>query len=95
MAKKNVSAPANGNGKGGKPSSERLIGRFTEKTLLKRAKEVVQEKSKASDIFDEEAESLLPRFKKSGACNIIVCKLCVRFPKQATSSTIHISYMHS
>lgn len=49
--------PSNGSG--------RLIGRFTEGALLKRAKEVVEEKSKASDIFDEEAEEALPRFKKS------------------------------
>lgn len=50
----------NGNG-----TADRLVGRFTEKALLKRAKEVVAEKSKASDIFDEEAEKSLPQFKKS------------------------------
>lgn len=50
----------------GNATADRLVGRFTEKTLLKRAKEVVAEKSKASDIFDEEAEKSLPRFKKSG-----------------------------
>eukprot|EP00581_Thalassiosira_minuscula_P007361 CAMPEP_0183703874 /NCGR_PEP_ID=MMETSP0737-20130205/1437_1 /TAXON_ID=385413 /ORGANISM="Thalassiosira miniscula, Strain CCMP1093" /LENGTH=416 /DNA_ID=CAMNT_0025930675 /DNA_START=219 /DNA_END=1469 /DNA_ORIENTATION=- len=49
----------------GKSTGDRLVGRFTEKTLLKRAKEVVAEKSNASDIFDEEAEQLLPRFKKT------------------------------
>lgn len=52
---------SNGNGTTG----DRLVGRFTERTLLKRAKEVVAEKSKASDIFDEEAEQALPKFKKS------------------------------
>jgi len=45
--------------------SERLVGRFTEKALLKRAEEVVLEKSKASTIFDEEAERAQPRFKRS------------------------------
>ncbi|EJK68122.1 hypothetical protein THAOC_10731, partial [Thalassiosira oceanica] len=44
---------------------ERLVGRFTEKALLKRAKEVVQEKSSSSTIFDEEAEKAQPRFKRS------------------------------
>lgn len=44
---------------------ERLVGRFTEKALLKRAKEVVQEKSSSSTIFDEEAERAQPRFKRS------------------------------
>ena len=51
----------------GKSNGESLIGRFTEKALLQRAKEVVAEKSKTSDIFDEEAEQSLPRFLKSGA----------------------------
>mmetsp|Transcript_18315 Transcript_18315/g.39587 ORF Transcript_18315/g.39587 Transcript_18315/m.39587 type:complete len:417 (-) Transcript_18315:1943-3193(-) len=50
---------------GGKSTGDRLVGRFTEKTLLKRAKDVVAQKSKASDIFDEEAEKLVPRFKRS------------------------------
>jgi len=45
--------------------SERLVGRFTEKALLRRAKEVVQEKSKASTIFDTDAEKAQPRFKRS------------------------------
>lgn len=53
---------SNGNGKS---TGDRLVGRFTEATLLKRAKEVVAEKSQASEIFDEEAEKSLPRFKKS------------------------------
>ncbi|KAL7519556.1 hypothetical protein ACHAWX_004314 [Stephanocyclus meneghinianus] len=44
---------------------DRLVGRFTESALLARAKEVVEEKSKASSIFDEEAENALPRFKRS------------------------------
>lgn len=46
-------------------NGNRLVGRFTEKALLKRAKDIVEEKSKASDIFDEEAEQSLPRFSKS------------------------------
>ncbi|KAL7555313.1 hypothetical protein ACHAWF_018975 [Thalassiosira exigua] len=46
-------------------SGDRLVGRFTESALLKRAKEIVGQKSKASDIFDEEAERSLPRVKKS------------------------------
>ena len=44
----------------------KLVGRFTEATLLKKAKEVVAEKSKASTMFDDEAEKAMPRFKKSG-----------------------------
>ena len=59
-------APSNGTSNGG--SSQRLVGRFTETTLLNKAKEVVAEKSKASTIFDEEAEKAMPRFKKSGKC---------------------------
>lgn len=43
-----------------------MIGRFTESALLARAKEVVEEKSKASSIFDEEAEKALPQFKLTG-----------------------------
>lgn len=46
-------------------NGDRMVGQFTEKALLKRAKEVVTEKSKTSDIFDDEAERLLPRFKRS------------------------------
>ena len=48
--------------------SRKMIGRFTEEALLKRAKEVVEEKAKGSAIFDEEAEKLMPRFKKTGKC---------------------------
>ena len=59
-------APSNGTSNGN--SSSRLVGRFTEATLLKKAKEVVAEKSKASTMFDEEAEKAMPRFKKSGKC---------------------------
>ncbi|KAL7507423.1 hypothetical protein ACHAXN_004595 [Cyclotella atomus] len=44
---------------------DRMIGRFTESALLAKAKEVVEEKSKASSIFDEDAEKALPRFKMS------------------------------
>jgi serine/threonine protein kinase len=44
---------------------DRRIGRFTESALLAKAKEVVEEKSKASTIFDEDAEKDLPRFKLS------------------------------
>jgi len=43
--------------------SGRMIGRYTEQALLKRAKEVVEEKGKGSDIFDEAAENAMPRFK--------------------------------
>ena len=45
---------------------DRMVGRFTESALLARAKEVVEEKSKASSIFDSEAEKALPQFKLSG-----------------------------
>jgi len=46
----------------------RMIGRYTEDALLKRAKEVVEEKGKGSEVFDEEAEKDIPRFKKTGEC---------------------------
>ena len=61
-------APSNGtsNGNSSSSSHNRLVGRFTEATLLKKAKEVVAEKSKASTMFDDEAEKAMPRFKKSG-----------------------------
>lgn len=49
----------------GKSTGDRLVGRFTEAALLKKAKDVVAKKSKASDIFDEEAEKSMPRFKRS------------------------------
>jgi len=49
----------------GKSTGDRLVGRYTEKDLLKRAKDVVDSKSKVSDIFDEEAENMMPRFKHS------------------------------
>jgi len=42
-----------------------MIGRYTEEALLKRAKEVVEEKAQGSEIFDEEAEKDMPRFKKT------------------------------
>ncbi|KAL7456850.1 hypothetical protein ACHAWC_008330 [Mediolabrus comicus] len=42
-----------------------MIGRYTEEALLKRAKEVVEEKAKGSDFFDEDAEKDMPRFKRS------------------------------
>ena len=59
----------------GKSTGDRLVGRFTETALLKRANEVVAEKSKASDIFDEEAEKSMPRFKKSGVYGVCL-SLC-------------------
>lgn len=43
---------------------KRLVGRFTEGALLKRAREVVEEKSANSQIFDKAAEGLIPKFKK-------------------------------
>jgi hypothetical protein len=51
-----------------------MIGRYTEEALLKRAKEVVEEKAQGSEIFDEEAEKDMPRFKKTGECNL--CSQC-------------------
>ena len=53
--------------------SGRMVGRYTEQALLKRAKEVVEEKSKGSNIFDEEAEKALPRFYSKGECMCISC----------------------
>lgn len=43
-----------------------MIGQHTEKALLRRAEEVMIEKARTSEIFDVEAEQLLPRFKRSG-----------------------------
>ena len=43
------------------------IGEFTEGHLLKRAKEVVEVKTKGSSILDEQAEARIPKFDKSGA----------------------------
>lgn len=59
---------------------DRMIGRFTESALLAKAKEVVQEKSKASSIFDEDAEKALPRFKMSGKSIAMLCSitLCIK-----------------
>ena len=48
----------------------RMIGRYTEAALLKRAKEVVEEKGSGSAIFDEEAEKVIPRFYAKGECDI-------------------------
>ena len=44
----------------------KMIGRYTEEALLKRAQEVVEEKAKGSDFFDEDAEKDMPRFKRTG-----------------------------
>ncbi|KAL3758729.1 hypothetical protein ACHAWU_001456 [Discostella pseudostelligera] len=49
----------------GNSTGDRLVGRFTESALLKRAKDIVEAKKKASDTFDEEAERALPRFQRS------------------------------
>ena len=46
----------------------KMIGRYTEEALLNRAKEVVEEKGKGSEIFDEDEEKNMPRFKKTGEC---------------------------
>ena len=56
----------------GTKNGSHLIGRFTEAALLKKAKEVVAEKSNASIIFDEEAERDMPRFKKTGM-RVLMC----------------------
>ena len=48
--------------------SGRMIGQHTEKALLRRAEEVMIEKARTSEIFDVEAEQLIPRFKRSGEC---------------------------
>ena len=49
-----------------------MVGRYTTEALLKRAKEVVEEKGKDSNIFDEEAERDMPRLKKTGECTYIL-----------------------
>ncbi len=53
-------------------NGDRLVGKFTERALMKRAEEVVTEKSKTSEIFDAEAEKILPRFNRSGEFHISV-----------------------
>ncbi len=65
-----------------------MIGRYTEQALLKRAKEVVEEKGKGSAIFDEEAEKAVPRFKSKGecaSCQSITLHLKHLFPKQSVT----------
>jgi hypothetical protein len=47
-------------------TGDRLVGKFTERALMKRAEEVVTDKSKSSEIFDAESEKMLPRFNRSG-----------------------------
>lgn len=87
-------APSNGTSNGS--SSSRLVGRFTEATLLKKAKEVVAEKSKASTMFDEEAEKAMPRFKKSGKFYIYVLGTYVHILLlQNIISLCQISYTYS
>ena len=54
---------------GASSTGDRLVGRYTESALLNRAKDIVEAKKEASDIFDEEAEKSLPRFAKSGECS--------------------------
>ena len=62
----------------GTKNGSHLIGRFTEAALLKKAKEVVAEKSNASIIFDEEAERDMPRFKKTGM-RVLMCVIDIDF----------------
>jgi hypothetical protein len=45
---------------------EKKIGDFTEAHLLKRAKEVVEEKTKDSAILDVHAEDRIPKFDEKG-----------------------------
>ena len=42
------------------------IGEFSEGHLLKRAAEVVGEKTKGSEVLDPAAENRIPKFDKSG-----------------------------
>ena len=42
------------------------IGEFSEGHLLKRAAEVVEEKTKGSEVLDPAAENRIPKFDKSG-----------------------------
>lgn len=57
----------------------RMIGRYTEAALLKRAKEVVEEKGSGSAIFDEEAEKVIPRFYAKGECYISCVSLYILY----------------
>ena len=42
------------------------IGDYTEGHLLKRAKEIVEDKTRDSDVLDTAAEARIPKFEKSG-----------------------------
>ena len=50
------------------PEDDGKIGEYTEGHLLKRAAEVVGEKTKGSEILDRAAENRIPKFDKSGMC---------------------------
>lgn len=59
------------------PEDDGKIGEYTEGHLLKRAAEVVGEKTKGSEILDRAAENRIPKFDKSGMClKTIQAKLC-------------------
>lgn len=47
---------------------ELKIGKYGVNYLLKRAAQILEAKSKGSDLFDEEAENEFPRFNTSGEC---------------------------
>lgn len=74
-----------------------MIGQHNEKALLRRAEEVMIEKARTSEIFDVEAEQLLPRFKRSGECLFNCCHIArdrVVFILSCVF-TIHLYNMHS
>lgn len=55
-----MTSNSNGTGGGGV-----RIGKYSEEFLLKRASDIVKEKTKSSTVFDEEAENSMPKFDRS------------------------------
>ena len=53
------------------------IGEFSEGHLLKRAAEVVEEKTKGSEVLDPAAENRIPKFDKSGMCPLFFILMLV------------------
>ena len=53
--------------------SDKMIGEFSEGHLLKRAKEVVEDKTKDSAVLDVHAEERIPKFKKKGRLPQVEC----------------------
>jgi hypothetical protein len=59
---------------------DKKIGEFTVGHLLKRAKEVVEDKTKGSVFLDVHAEERIPKFKKEGRLPQVGCFSLVSTP---------------